>query len=539
MLLILQSISIYAYKINLENTPSLTDCKSDKSEKLFYCKDKSGNEYLIKDTGWEYTAVKKSIDGRIEKKTVNEIYSDDGEGLFIAPISRETFFEDEAVAPFVGDFADYADELSYIYKDLFFSFKKTDLSPNDKELSKLVFDIKSSIEKKKNHYDKVFASDKLGVKLVNGDSLNCSRNKDLPNCPLLTCGKDSNGNDVVLLKDKDSDSSYIETFSFKNGEIAKEHSGIKGLYASNGEKLLSKSATIESENPFKKKMLVPAKYKNSPELLEKLTDHSYGKFLLGSVSSCGEKMVPYFNNLIRDAFNDMANAEMVQLIDFANGSLESYYVNNETLPDYACVHEGVYYSPEGFKKSSDIKRMSKRTITAKKAQELFDSASEREDIAWDYTFDGCYARAHLMARMFEEEGIHVDKAWLRGSLQIPGESPQMKWGYHVAPLVYVENEQGGVDEMIIDPSVSDRPLSASEWAKIMEVDFSKSDQVVYPTPTNTSFFNKTSFAVTSSEPYWPMLDMALTEENKMSMAENTMIQYTSGLDPWGEEYEQW
>lgn len=539
ILLIIQSISIHAYKINLAGTPPLKDCKGNESEKYFYCKDSEGSEYLIKEMGWSYSAAKKSKDGKIEKLEVNEIYTDDGTDIFVAAISRASLFEQAYNPPYIGDFADYAEELNYLYSDFFAYAEPDEIDPSDKEISKLALSIKDDIEKKKAHYDRLISSNKLKIELDNGENLNCSRNKKYSECPLLTCGKDSYGNDVILLKDKDSRSSNFEAFSFKDGKLAKDHSGVKGLFAYTGEVLLTKSNVEESKNPFKKEMLVPSRYKDNPDLFKKLTDYSYVNYLFGEVSSCGKQMTPYFLKVVEQANEDRVNSEMVQLIDFANGSLESNYVNEDTLPEYACVHKGVYYSPDGYKKSKEIRGVSKRSISAKKAQEIFDKARARKDIAWNYTFDGCYARAHLMARMFEEEGIHVDKAWLRGSLQVPGESAQTKWQYHVAPLVYVDDGKGGVVEMIIDPSISETPLSAKDWAAKMDVDFSKSDQVVYPTPTNTAFFNKTSFAVTSSEPYWPVLDMELTEDQKVSMAKDTMEQYSGGLDPWGEEYQEW
>ena len=532
-------MSIYAFQINLEYTPSLNDCKSNDSSSVFYCSDSSGNEYLVKGSRYSFSAIKRSKDGKLENVKVNEIYDDDGDGIYIAPFNRGDVYNQEYVAPYSGNYADYADKQTAIYNTLFSKYSPLEIDPKDKEISKFVGEIKNSIEKKKKHYDDVFANNKLSVKLSSDENLDCSRKGQGKDCPMLSCGKDSSGNDVFLLKDKGSNNSYFEVFAFNNGSLGKNHSSVESLYAYNGEQLLSKVDLNNPKSSFKNNMLVPAKYKNNPELFPKLLDYSYSRFLKDSISSCNPKIKNTIDKIIKEASNDRINAEMIQLIDFANGNLESNYVNQASLPDYACIHEGVYYNPSAYKKSLEIQNMSKKTISMEQAQELLEDAKAREDIPWSYTFDGCYARAHLMARMFEESGVHVDKAWIRGSLQIPGESPQMKWGYHVAPLVYVEKENGEVQEMIIDPAISDTPLTPKEWASTMEVDFSKADQVAYPTPTNTAFFNKTSFAKTSSDPYWPILDLSLTEENKLKLAEDTMKQYSSGLNPWGEEYEQW
>ena len=39
----------------------------------------------------------------------------------------------------------------------------------------------------------------------------------------------------------------------------------------------------------------------------------------------------------------------------------------------------------------------------------------------------------------------------------------VEWGYHVAPTVPVKRKDGTVTDMVIDPSLSNKPLTPAEW----------------------------------------------------------------------------
>lgn len=542
LLLFLIQTFVYSYDINLDGEAPLSGCISNGAENTFLCKGSNGDEFFVKETGWEYVAFKRSKDGKYEPKEVYEIYDNGGETVYVKNVTRA-----DLMAPmpsvgyyYKGDMANFAHGLSDIHRRLFtYEEEENKVTETDKEIFDFVESVKKEYEQRRKHFDAQMNSSRLKVELESGESLTCRRDLKSVNCSLLDCGKDEKGNKVLLLKDRYGQSSYFESFSFNQSGISKTGSRIKGIYGANGQALLERNGELFQELTFKPNMLVPGRYNKNPELFAGLTNFSSANMLMSEFDMCSPKMGDLMDKTISEAHDDLKNAEMVQLIELTNGMIESNFINLESLPGHACVQNGVYYSPESYQKLKEIGRSSRKTISMKKAQEIFDKARARNDIAWDYTFDGCYARAHLMARMFEEEGIHVDKAWLRGTLQIPGEDMTKTWGYHVAPVVYVEDEKGKVQEMIIDPSVSQKPLTPKEWSALMEVDFDDSQRVAYPTPTNTAVFGKTSYAVTSSEPYWPDLDTRLTEEMKMRMAADTMERYKTGMDPWGQEWMQW
>jgi hypothetical protein len=127
--------------------------------------------------------------------------------------------------------------------------------------------------------------------------------------------------------------------------------------------------------------------------------------------------------------------------------------------------------------------------TKAQADALFKELAARKDIPFDYPVDCCYTRAHVMSRQAESKGLTTQKLWyfdkdwgtqgmnasLRprkpdgSSVVFPDETGTQRpvqWVYHVAPLIKVQQGDGSIQERVLDPSVSDRPLSKVEWKAI-------------------------------------------------------------------------
>jgi hypothetical protein len=94
----------------------------------------------------------------------------------------------------------------------------------------------------------------------------------------------------------------------------------------------------------------------------------------------------------------------------------------------------------------------------------------RKDVPFDWPRDCCYTRAREMCKALAAEGRTPGKVW---NYAPPGEAlrantPNVKegyveWGYHVAPPVPVKRKDGSVTDMVLDPSLSDKPLTPAEW----------------------------------------------------------------------------
>jgi hypothetical protein len=148
----------------------------------------------------------------------------------------------------------------------------------------------------------------------------------------------------------------------------------------------------------------------------------------------------------------------------------------------------------------------KGALTQEQAQERFDEFKCREDIPWNYPNDCCYNRAHVMATELKAGGVDVGKVWnyaplphLGNRLRVYTENDPEKyveWGYHVAPTVPVIDSKGTVIRMVIDPSITDAPLTPEQWKALQGQShstlvltsaapyFRDSNGKVYPPPTD-------------------------------------------------------
>jgi len=110
-------------------------------------------------------------------------------------------------------------------------------------------------------------------------------------------------------------------------------------------------------------------------------------------------------------------------------------------------------------------------ITMEAATILFNNMALQNDIAFKYPAEGCYARAHLMVQRLQDLGASPSKVWTFASsrndllwVDTPNHPDgKVKWGYHVAPTIPVQQEDGTVKDMVVDPSLFDHPVTVEEW----------------------------------------------------------------------------
>lgn len=259
-----------------------------------------------------------------------------------------------------------------------------------------------------------------------------------------------------------------------------------------------------------------------------------------------EQAIVYYKNVCKDndALNglvegkkkvlkklgDLELAEFIQVV--GNGNLVGTFIDPKKAPELGCIYQGVFLNAEAAKNLDRIKKNIHpdkhvdQTITMERASELFKKAQKMDDIAWKYKPDGCYARAHLMARRFEAEGVRVDKVWIKGDLYVPGTEPLIQWNFHVAPIVYVKNAKGETQKMVIDPSLFDKPVTVEEWDNKMSKNTARGSVVTaFPFPENAAQMERSALSFSSSDPYLPSDSIYLSEEEKMDMANETMSMY--------------
>lgn len=144
-------------------------------------------------------------------------------------------------------------------------------------------------------------------------------------------------------------------------------------------------------------------------------------------------------------------------------------------------------------------------------------------VPYHYPVDGCYARAHLMAQRLTALGYASEKVFAVSrkdggsglhvpsphAMDMPG-APTVTWWYHVAPIIRVQQTDGSIQRMVMDPSTATAPISISAWTGLMRPEqfneydmagiqaylaqnggFLSTDNVVYTTPRDT--FSPTGF----------------------------------------------
>ncbi len=113
-------------------------------------------------------------------------------------------------------------------------------------------------------------------------------------------------------------------------------------------------------------------------------------------------------------------------------------------------------------------------VSETRAQELFDEmnnlscnpcAPSSTCIPFKYPDDGCWARAHKMSYLMNQDGEDPEKVWIYGSLVVQTSNHpycSVSWWYHVAPTLTVSTSDGD-EKRVIDPSLSENPISVEDW----------------------------------------------------------------------------
>lgn len=102
-------------------------------------------------------------------------------------------------------------------------------------------------------------------------------------------------------------------------------------------------------------------------------------------------------------------------------------------------------------------------------------------IPFTYPDDGCWGRAHEMARLMIANGITPDKVWIYGNLRVNSANKPdclVGWDWHVAPTLVA----GGVT-YVIDPALFDGPVTQDTWKGV------QGDPAARLVPTGAEIFH--------------------------------------------------
>lgn len=152
----------------------------------------------------------------------------------------------------------------------------------------------------------------------------------------------------------------------------------------------------------------------------------------------------------------------------------------------------------------DLSKLNGRIPTKSELDSEFAKLAANPEIPFEYIYDGCYARAHLMCETMMADNINNGKIFCmvddpynkENRLEAENKYMHAKWWYHVAPVVFAENDTTHqVEAYVMDPSMNKSPMKADEWIHAMwnekdkiHVDFTRNPQFG---PAETGEVNKT------------------------------------------------
>ncbi len=107
---------------------------------------------------------------------------------------------------------------------------------------------------------------------------------------------------------------------------------------------------------------------------------------------------------------------------------------------------------------------SARSVSITSLAQSFQAWKTDPRLRYDYVFDGCYARSHLVATELMHKNIIVGKVWLHGFNLKPTQQNLTDfsgWFYHVAVVVFATDQKF----YVIDPGLFDQPVSVLDWVE--------------------------------------------------------------------------
>ncbi len=121
-------------------------------------------------------------------------------------------------------------------------------------------------------------------------------------------------------------------------------------------------------------------------------------------------------------------------------------------------------------------------VSLEKVKQVFAQMKAQQNIAYRYPIDGCYARAHLMGKLMQQQGLKPGKVWAFDDQAMEDKKApprlyaktanhpkgEVWWKYHVAPALGVRDASGKLYIYVIDPSLFNEPVTVGRWRARMK-----------------------------------------------------------------------
>lgn len=384
----------------------------------------------------------------------------------------------------------------------------------------LLFVLTAKAQLKMSIRDNVFDC----ASIVDADGLSYDPQKmlDPPHCSFTTCHNEKGESGLLYFsKTRSPQPHFIKLSPIGNEQIildqVKIMEGEHLLYEDkNVPSQLSDKMKKEIENTsddlFSPEMYYPEKVKKRQSFFEFYSDPRFFSMIEYQVKYCQSDQVKdqfrKIKNLRHELDQAFAEMEVTQLMMVVDDILSSEFIPMSIAPKVGCFFNGILYTPKAFKKRHErdayepLAPSLQKSVTLAKANELFLRAKKMKDIPFEYRDDGCYARAHVMAKRFEAMGVFTQKAWIQGQIKVPG-GQNDSWNFHVAPVIFVqESVDSPPIKYIIDPSIASSAIPLTEWRKMLVPEvLGETIETIFPFPENAKLVQRTAIAISSSDAY--------------------------------------
>lgn len=220
------------------------------------------------------------------------------------------------------------------------------------------------------------------------------------------------------------------------------------------------------------------------------------------LSQCSDRIKQIYENSSEHYLNLLAKIDLKLTL---NQMKQLNFELPANLSETHCSLNGVYVnkvetdSVYNLLDKFQSKKSNSDGITIEKAYELFDKYANDKDLYWEYKKDGCYARAEIIVQDLAKQNIYSDKIWIQGKIDNGEPNTDIKWNYHVAPVIYITNPLTQIpSEYVLDPALFDRPVPKEEW--LNKTNKNRERELVHsliPGSSNTNAFARNIYSISN------------------------------------------
>ncbi len=106
-----------------------------------------------------------------------------------------------------------------------------------------------------------------------------------------------------------------------------------------------------------------------------------------------------------------------------------------------------------------------KSVRAFEAQKLFFLIEQKSSANFERIENGCFERELEMSSLILQEGYEPLRIWVFGDLQVKNKDLVIKWTKHIAPALFVQNEEE-VQIKVFDPGLAHEPIEIGLWINL-------------------------------------------------------------------------